>query len=184
MLKTSSGSRSGQSALAGLEKTLAGRDPDDSVIPGSVRKAVKFMLGGALVTAVAGLFSLITVISDPDLINSGKKPTSSALTGDIVEVIILTIVYCALWVLMTRMNRSGHVWARIVASVLFAFSTISLYTAVNSLHGGQTILVVNIISFVLEVAEWVCGCGAIALLWRSESSVYFKAHSGRALGLR
>ena len=95
------------------------------------------------------------MISDPNLINNGKKPTSSALTGDIVEVIILTIVYCALWVLMARMNRSGRVWARIVASVLFAISTISLYSAVNSLHGGETILVVNIISFVLEVAEWV-----------------------------
>jgi hypothetical protein len=179
MLKTSSDGRSGQSALAGLETKLAGRDPDDSVVPGPVRKAVRFMLGGAAVTAVGGLFSLITVISDPGLINNGNKPTSSALTGDIVEVIILTIVYCALWVLMARMNRSGRVWARIVASALFAFSTISLYSAVNSLHGGQTILVVNIISFVLEVAEWVCGCGAIALLWRSESSLYFKSRSGR-----
>jgi hypothetical protein len=179
MLKTSSGGRSGQSALAGLEKRLTGRDPDDSDVPRPVRKAVRFMLGGAAVTAVAGLFSIITVISDPDLINNGKKPTSSALTGDIVQVIILTIVYCALWALMARMNRSGRAWARIVASVLFAISTFSLYTAVNSLHGGQTILVVNIISFVLEVAEWVCGCGAVALLWRSESSVYFKAHSGR-----
>jgi hypothetical protein len=180
MLKTSSGGLSGQSALAGLETKLAGRDPDDSVVPRPVRKAVRFMLGGAAVTAVGGLFSLLTVISDPNLINNGNKPTSSALTGDIVEVIILTIVYCALWVLMARMNRSGRVWARIVASVLFAFSTISLYSAVNSLHGGQTILVVNIISFVLEVAEWACGCGAIALLWRSESSLYFKARSGRS----
>ena len=180
MLKTSSGGRSGQSALAGLETKLAGRDPDDSAVPGPVRKAVRFMLGGAAVTALAGLFSLITVISDPNLINNGNKPTSSALTGNIVEVIILTIVYCVLWVLMARMNRSGRVWARIVASVLFAVRRrISLYSAVNSLHGGQTILVVNIVSFVLEVAEWVCGCGAIALLWRSESSLYFKARSGQ-----
>jgi hypothetical protein len=178
MLKTSSDGR-GQSALVGLEKRLAGTDPDDSVVPVPVRRAVRFMLGGAAITAVAGLFSLITVISDPNLINSGKKPASSQLTGDIVQVIILTLVYCALWVLMARMNRSGQVWARIVASVLFAVSTFSLYSAVSSLHGGQTILVVNIISFVLSVAEWACGCGAIAMLWRSESSVYFKSHSGR-----
>ena len=59
MLKTSSGGRSGQSALAGLEKRLTGRVPDDSVVPRPVRKAVRFMLGGAAVTAVAGLFSLI-----------------------------------------------------------------------------------------------------------------------------
>jgi hypothetical protein len=179
MLKTPSGSRSGQSALVDLEKKLTGRDPDDSVIPSPVRKAVRFMLGGAAVTAVAGLFSLITVISDPKLINNGNKPTSGQLTGDIVQVIILTLVYCTLWVLMARMNRSGAVWARIVSSALFAISTYSLYSAVNSLHGGETILVVNVISFVLAIAEWICGCVAVALLWRSESSVYFKARSGR-----
>jgi hypothetical protein len=176
MLKTPNG---GQTALAGLEKKLAGRDPDDSVVPSPVRKSVRFMLAGAAVTALSGLFTLIAVLSDPPLINSGKQPTSSQLTGYIVQVLLLSIVYCVLWVLMARMNRSGQVWARIVATVLFVISTVTLYTTVNSLHGGQTILVVNIISFVLAVAEWICGLGAVALLWRSESSAYFRARRTR-----
>jgi hypothetical protein len=179
MLKTTSRGGGGQSALVGLETKLIGGAPDDPAVPSPVRKAVRFMLGGAAVTVVAGLFSLITVLSDPNLINNGNKPTSKDLTGDIVQVIVLTLVYSALWVVMARMNRAGQVWARIVASILFAISTYSLYSAVNSLHGGQTILVVNIISFILAVTEWVCGCGAVALLWRSESSVYFKSHAGR-----
>ena len=41
--------------------------------------------------------------------------------------------------------------------------------------------VVDIVSFVLVVAEWLCGLGAIALLWRAESSAYFKARSAAAL---
>jgi hypothetical protein len=135
------------------------------------------MLGGAGVTVLAGLFSLIVAISDPNLINGGKKPTSNQLTGDIVQIILLTIVYCALWVLMARMNRSGRTWARIVASVLFALSTFSLYSSVNSLHGGQTVRVVDIVSFLLVVAEWLCGLGAVALLWRAESTAYFKSNS-------
>ncbi len=56
MLKTSSDGRSGQSALAGLEKRLTGRVPDDSAVPGPVRKAVRFMLAGGAVTAVVGHF--------------------------------------------------------------------------------------------------------------------------------
>jgi putative copper export protein len=135
------------------------------------------MLGGATVTVVAGLFSIVVAIVDPNLINSGKKPTSSQLTGDIVQVLVLTIVYCALWLVMARKNRSGRPWARIVASVLFALSTISLYSSVNSLHAGQTVRVVNIVSFVLVIAEWLCGLGAVALLWRAESGVYFKSSS-------
>jgi hypothetical protein len=177
MLKTSSSGQSGQSSLASLEKKLTGSVPDDSAVPAPVRKAVRFMLGGAGVTVLAGLFSLIVAISDPNLINGGKKPTSNQLTGDIVQIILLTIVYCALWVLMARMNRSGRTWARIVASVLFALSTFSLYSSVNSLHGGQTVRVVDIVSFLLVVAEWLCGLGAVALLWRAESTAYFKSNS-------
>ena len=177
MLKTSSDGRSSQSALASLEKRLAGSDPDDSAVPAPLRKAVRFMLGGAAVTVVAGLFSIIVAIADPNLINGGKKPTSSQLTGDIVQVLVLSIVYCALWVVMARKNRSGRPWARIVASVLFALSTISLYSAVNSLHAGQTVRVVNIVSFILVIAEWLCGLGAVALLWRAESTAYFKSSS-------
>jgi hypothetical protein len=179
MLKISSGGQGGQTALVGLEKKLTGREPDDSDVPAPVRKAVRFMLGGALVTVVAGIFTVIATIADPRLINNGKQPTSSQLTGDIVQVLVLTLVYAALWVLMARFNRSGAMWARIVASVLFAVSTYSLYSAVNSLHTGEYVAVVNIISFVLAVAEWVCGLGAVALLWRGESSVYFRARAAR-----
>lgn len=182
MLKTSSGghgSQGGQSALASLEKRLAGRDPDDSDVPAQVRKSVRFMLGGALVTVAAGIFTVIATVADPRLINNGNPPKAGELTSDIVQVVLLTLVYAALWVVMARFNRSGAAWARIVASALFAISTYSLYAAVNSLHTGEYLAVVNIISFVLAVAEWICGLGAIALLWRGESSAYIKARSAR-----
>ena len=177
MLKTSSGGQDGQTALASLEKRLAGSEPDDSTVPSPVRKSVRFMLGGALVTAVSSLFSIITVIAVPTLINNGKQPTSNQVTGYIVQTVVLTIVFCALWVVMARMNRAGRNWAKIVASALFALSTVSLYTAVNSLHAGDYVRVYSIVSFVLAVLEWICGLGAVALLWRSESSAYFRSRS-------
>src|SRR5262249_35000495 len=150
---------------------------EDSAVPGAVRKSVRFMLGGALVTAVSSLFSIIAVIAVPTLINNGKQPTSNQVSGYIIQTVVLTIVFCLLWILMARMNRLGRSWARIVSSALFALSTISLYTAVNSLHAGDYIRVYNIVSFVLAVLEWICGLGAVALLWRSESSAYIKSRS-------
>jgi len=178
MLKTSPG---GQLALTNLEKKLTGRDPDDSAIPSPVRKSVRFMLVGAAITALSGLFSLIVVLSDPGVINSGKQPTSSQLTGDIVQVILFTIIYSFLWVLMARLNRSGQIWARIAATALFVISTFTLYEGIGSLQtSGEVIVhVSNIISFVLEIAEWICGLAAVALIWRAESGVYFKVRSGR-----
>jgi hypothetical protein len=179
MLKTSSG---GQLALTDIEKKLTGSDPDDSAIPSTVRKSVRFMLAGAAITVLAGLFSVILVLLYSTEINSGAHPTSGQLTGNIVAVILFTIVYSFLWVLMARMNRAGRNWARIVASVLFLLATYDIYATIGSLDdSGQTIIlhVYNIVGFVLQIAEWICGLGAIALLWRQESGVYFRARSGR-----
>src|ERR1700761_4287478 len=131
MLKTSSG---GQLALTDLEKKLTGRDPDDAAIPSPVRKSVRFMLGGAAVTLLAGLFSIIVVLSDPTVINSGKQPTSSQLTGSVVTILLYAIVYSFLWVFMARMNRAGRIWARIVSTVLFVIATYLLYTTISSLQ--------------------------------------------------
>jgi len=182
MLNTSSGgpgSRAGLLVLANLEKRLAGRDPDDADIPAPVRTSVRLMLGGALVTALAGLFTVIVTLANPPLTSNGKQPTASQLSGDIIQVVLLTVVYCALWLLMARMSRSGRNWARIVASLLFAISTYSLYSAINSLRSGQFFDAVDIVSFILAIGEWVCGLGAIAMLWRAESSEYFKARMAK-----
>jgi nitrogen fixation-related uncharacterized protein len=40
-----------------------------------------------------------------------------------------------------------------------------------------TITVADIIFIVCTVAIWIAGVGAVALLWRSESSAYFKGQS-------
>ena len=179
MLKTSSASRSGQSAVAGLEKRLTGRVPDDSEVPGPVRKAVRFMLGGGALTAVTGIFLLIATIADKNALtdSSGKKLSSSQFTSNLVGTVITYLILVVIWVLMARMNRSGYNWARILASVFCAISTYDAYSLVNSLKGGTTITVAGIVYIVLTLALWVVGVIAIALIWRSESSAYYRARS-------
>ena len=174
MLKHFPGDGSGSSALAGFEKTLTGRVPDDTAIPNPVRMAVRLMLAGGAITLVAALFSVIALLSDPRLFNDGKQPTSAQLTQAVVYALVSSLIFVAVWVVMARANRAGRPWARIVASILFVIATINLYAGIASLQGGQVTLVLNIISFVLSVGEWLCGLIAIALLWRGESSLYYK----------
>lgn len=176
MLKTSPG---GQSALADIEKRLTGRVPDDSDVPGPVRKAVRFMLAGGGLTVIVCLFFVFVAIADKNVLtdSSGKKITSSEFTSSIVGSIVTYLIVVAIWVLMARFNRSGRNWARIVASVLCAISTYSTFKFVDSLTGGVTFTVAGIISIVLQIALWVVGVIAIALIWRSESSAYFASRS-------
>ena len=173
-------STAGGTALTGLEKKLSGGAPDDPGLPATMRKAVRFMLAGAAITAVFAIFEVIATIVDKNAIDiNGKSPTSSQLATEIIFLIVSYIVYILLWVLMARFNRAGQKWARIVASVLFAISTIQLYETIDSLHGGQVITAADIIFIIITLAQWGVGVGAIAMLWRPDSSAYFQAQTIR-----
>jgi hypothetical protein len=172
MFKTSTG---GRTAFAGIEKKLTGGTPDDPGVPPAVRKAVKFMFAGAAVTIFICVFQVVVTLIDKNLIDvNGKPPTSSQLAVAVVILIVSYAVYVALWLLMARFTRAGQNWARIVSSVLFAISTWQLYSTINSIKAGVAITVADVIFILFTVAIWVCGVGAVALLWRAESSRYFK----------
>lgn len=172
MLKSST---LGRNAFASIEQKLSGGYPDDPRIPASVRKAGRFMLAGAAITAVVCLFQVVVTIIDKNLIDiNGKPPTSSQLAVGILILIVSYAVYITLWILMARFTRAGHNWARIVSSALFAISTWQLYSTINSLKANVTITVADVIFIVCTVAIWIAGLGAVALLWRSESSAHFK----------
>jgi hypothetical protein len=179
MLKTPSGGQAGQSGLAGLEKRLTGQVPEDSDVPGPVRKAVRLMLAGGALTAIVGIFLVIATVADKNALTdtSGKKLSNGELTSGIVGTLISYLVLVVIWVVMARMNRAGRSWARILASVFCAISTYDTYHLVNSLTGGVTITVIGIVYIVFTLAIWVVGVIAIAMLWRSESSAYFRARS-------
>jgi uncharacterized membrane protein len=175
MFKSSTG---GGPAFASIETKLSGGPPDDPGLPVSMRKAVRFMLLGAAVTGVFATFDVIATIVDKNSIDINGKPlTSSQLLTDIIFQIVSYAIYIMLWILMARFNRAGQKWARIVSSVLFAISTFQLYQTIDSLHGGEVITVTDIVFIVFTIAVWAAGVGAIAMLWRSDSTAYFNAHS-------
>ncbi len=178
MLNTSTGGRGGQ-GLATLEKKLTGNVPDDSMIPRTVRRGARFMLAGGILTAIVGIFLIVaTVIDKNALTNSnGNRLSTGQFASGIVETAITYVVLVAIWVLMARMNRSGYQWARIAASIFCLISSYDAYSLVSSISGGETITVVGIVYIVFDLAIWVLGVLSIALIWRSESSAYYRSRS-------
>jgi hypothetical protein len=173
MLKTSSG----QSALGGLEKKLTGSVPDDSDVPRSVRTSVRLMLAGGAVTALVGVFIVIATIADKNAFSdsSGKQLTSGEFTGYVLYEIVYYLILVAVWVLMARMNRAGRGWAKWVASALAVVSTFLGYRAINLLGGTLTVL--DIVSIAGTLVPWIIGVLAVAMLWRTESSEYFRSRT-------
>jgi len=182
MLKTSADDRKVQSALTGLERKLAGRDPEDAAIPAPVRKAVRFMLAGGALTLLSAVFWLIADFRHKDalIFATGKKLSDSQFNGAVVQALIISFLLpVVLWVVMARFNRAGANWARIFASVLCAIDTYLSFGLVNSLRDGETLWAELIVYIVLTLGAWVTGIIAIALLWRGESGAYYRERSAR-----
>ena len=135
------------------------------------------MLGGAAITAVLGLFLVIATIADKNVLtdSTGKRLTArNSPAASSIEIVVY-LVLATVWVLMARMNRAGREWARWIASALAAISTLDTFRTVDSLKGGQTLTVIDIVVIAGTVITWVIGVLAVAMLWRSESSEYFRA---------
>jgi hypothetical protein len=165
--------------LATIEKRLTGNVPDDSMVPKTMRRGVRLMLLGAVLTAVIAVFLIIaTIVNENALTDStGKKLSTGAFASGVLETAIVYVLLMAIWVLMARMNRAGFQWARILASVFALISSYDTYSLISSLHGGETLTVVGIVYIVFSLAIWVTGVLSIAMIWRSESSAYYRSRT-------
>lgn len=152
-----------------------GQDPvgERPPAPPSVLNAVKLMYAGAAVSAVEVIVSFTTVGGLKSAIRQAH-PHYTAAQVHTVEVtsiaglVISGLLGIGLWILMARLNLAGRSWARIVASVLFAFNTLGLVTTI--LRPGTA----TILGLVFVVVLWVIGLGAIVFLWRRESSDFLQ----------
>ncbi len=139
--------------------------------PQPVRNAVKLMYAGAILSAVGIIVDFLAMSSERSALSTQHPHYSDAkihsiVTSNFVAMAVFGLITIALWILMARTNGAGKPWARIVASVLFAFSTLELLTSVLG-FGVQ-------IGLILGVLFWLPGLGAIFFLWRKESSEFFR----------
>jgi hypothetical protein len=139
--------------------------------PASVSRAAQLMYAGA----AASLIGIVIDILTRSAINTALRSrnhnlTPSQVTTDAHAVlgglVIGGLIAVGLWIWMALSCKAGKEWARTVSSVLFAVATIDLIASVvvPSSAWGR----------IYGLLVWLIGLGAIVMLWRPESTVFFR----------
>ena len=146
-------------------------EPLRPAAPAPVLTAVKLMYAGAAVSTVSLIISLTDIGGSKSAIRKAR-PTLTATQVNQLNTFIITLaivsglVGIGLWLWMARANGRGKSWARIVSTVLFCLATLDL---VGVFGEPKTAL-----SLIFPILTWLVGLGAVYLLWRPESTAFFK----------
>ena len=143
--------------------------------PAPVLNAVKLMYAGAAVSLVSLVISLTDVSGTKAAIKKARPDLTatqiSQLNGFIIGLAIVSgLVGVGLWLWMSWANKGGKNWARIFSTVLFGLATLDLFGVFSQ---PKTAL-----GLIFPLLTWVIGLGAIVLLWRTDSSQFFKPRVG------
>ena len=146
-------------------------EPERPPAPPSVLNAVKLMYVGAAISTVSLVIALIDIGGTKDAIRKARPSLTAAQVNQLNTFIITLAVVSgvlgiALWLWMARANSQGRNWARILSTVLFGLATLDMFGVISQ---PKTVL-----GLVFPVLTWLIGLGAIVLLWRRESSEFFK----------
>jgi len=146
-------------------------EPERLPAPPSVVNAVKLMYVGAAVSTVSLIISLADISGTKAAIIKAKPSLTATqvnqLNTFIISLAIVSgLVGIALWLWMARANNQGKSWARILSTVLFCLATLDL---VGVFGEPKTVL-----GLIFPVLTWLVGLGAVFLLWRQESTAFFK----------
>jgi len=144
--------------------------------PSSVANAVKLMYAGAAVSAVSLIISLADISGTKTAIRKARPNLTatqvSQLNTFIISLAIVSgLIGIGLWLWMARANNQGKNWARIVSTVLFGLATLDL---VGVFSQPKTLL-----GLIFPVLTWLVGLGAIWLLWRPDSTAFFRPQGFR-----
>jgi hypothetical protein len=147
--------------------------------PAPVLTAVKLIYAGAAATAVISIISIISIISlaladrgGPALRLAGRsQPLPAAIAAGVAGGLVMI----SLWLWMGRASSQGRNWARILSTVLFGMATLKL---IGVFSEPKTVL-----GLIFWAPAWLAGLAAVWLLWRPESSAFFKPQ-GSFPGLR
>jgi len=144
--------------------------------PQSVLNAVKLMYAGAAVSTVSLVISLADISGTKAAIRKARPSLTATQVNQLNTFIISLAVVSgligiALWLWMARANGQGKNWARIVSTVLFGLATLDL---VGVFSEPKTVL-----GLIFPVLTWLVGLGTVFLLWRPESSAFFKPQEFR-----
>jgi hypothetical protein len=145
--------------------------PERPPAPVSVLNAVKLMYAGAAISTVSLVISLADVSGTKAAIRKARPGLTATQVNQLDTFIIALavvsgVVGIALWLWMARANGQGKNWARVVSTVLFGLATLDLFGVFSQ---PKTVL-----GLVFPVLTWLVGAAAVWLLWRPDSSAFFK----------
>jgi hypothetical protein len=143
--------------------------------PAPVLNAVKLMYAGAAVSLVSLIISLTDISGTKAAIRKARPTLTVAqvnqLNGFIIGLAIVSgLVGVGLWLWMSWANKEGKNWARVLSTVLFGLATLDLFGVFSQ---PKTAL-----GLIFPLVTWLIGLGVIVLLWRPESSQFFKPSVG------
>ncbi len=143
--------------------------------PPPIKQAVMLMKVGAGLSALSLVLSLLTMGNVKDMIRQAGANSSSPLTeaqvnaaasAALVAAVILGLIGVALWLWMASANGKGKKWARVVATVFFVLSLISVL--LNLAQGTTPAL-----NLVLGLLIVILGAYIIFLLYKKESTAFY-----------
>jgi hypothetical protein len=146
-------------------------EPHRPPAPASVLNAVKLMYAGAAISTVSLVISLADIHGTKSAIEKARPDLTTAQINQLNTFIISLAVVSgvlgiALWLWMAWANKEGRNWARILSTVLFGLATLDM---VGVFSQPKTIY-----GLIFPVLTWLVGLGAVILLWRPESTAFFK----------
>jgi hypothetical protein len=147
-------------------------EPERPPAPVPVQNAVRLMYAGAAITTV---YTIVVIVTLGDVKSQLMKvdhtltesQASADARGYVTGTIIFGVIATGLWLLMAWANKDSRNWGRIVATVLFGL---------NTLYIAGIFAQVRSIAIIFPMLTWLVGAGAVFLLWRGESSAFFKPH--------
>jgi|SRR5947208_218248 len=168
--KSGPGPRPGKSPAASRPAPAAARPVEQP--PFSVRTAVRLMYAGAVLSAIDLIVTLATAGQLRHLIHVARPGLSAAkldgaVHAQIASSIAIWLITIAFWVVMARTNQAGRGWARTVATVLCALSTVSFVEAL--------VQPASLLSKLFFAPLWLAGVAATVFLWRPDTSAYIRA---------
>ena len=137
--------------------------------PPPVRTAVRLMYAGAAIGAIALVLNIVASGNTRHLIRTRfphytTAQVNSATDSVIAASVIYLVIVIGLWLLVAWAAGRGKNWARITGTILFGLNT--LLTLGQLAAGGA--------AFAIAIVTWLIGLGTVIMLWRRESSEFFR----------
>lgn len=148
-------------------------------MPTAVRRAFALMLVGAGLEVVNVALSLMLngeverKISEHIALATGTMSTNSGVTD--ISSVFGGAIGIGLWIWMAFANRAGRNWARITGTVFFGISCLSIlgdlafFSLVHQWLGSVVFILIG-----ENALSWLVGLVTVILLWRAESSGFFR----------